>query len=118
MVGNQTVRPDAPVLAARAAGATGSTQQWIRTFRRLLGARLAGAGLVITGLVIAMALVADFITPYDPGYQDYNAVLQSPSADHWLGTDDVGRDIYSRIVYGARVSLQVGIASVLFAVIW
>lgn len=118
MVGNELVRPDAPVLAARADAAAGATRQWLRMFRRLLGARLAGAGVVVTGLVIVMALAADYITPYDPGYQNYNAVLQPPSADHWLGTDDVGRDVYSRIVYGAQVSLQVGIASVLFAVVW
>jgi ABC-type dipeptide/oligopeptide/nickel transport system permease subunit len=83
-----------------------------------LSARLAWLGILIVLLVVVMAMAADYITPYDPADQDYNAILQPPDADHWLGTDDVGRDVYGRIVYGARVSLLVGLASVLFAVAW
>ena len=72
-------------------------------------ARLAWLGLVIVLSIIVLAVTADFLTPYDPNTQRYNYLLQPPSPDFWFGTDDLGRDVYSLIVYGARVSLQVGL---------
>ena len=54
---------------------------------------------------ILVAVFADLLTPYDPGKQDYGAVLQPPSLEHWLGTDYLGRDLFSRMIAGARVSL-------------
>lgn len=87
-----------------------------RTFRRVLDARLAGAGLAILSIVIFCALLAPLISPYDPNEQDYLALAESPSARHLLGTDDLGRDVLSRIIYGSRVSLEVGIIAVGIAV--
>ena len=69
-------------------------------------------GLLIVGTIVFLALTADLLTPYDPDLQRYTAILQPPGADFPLGTDDLGRDVYSRIVYGARVSLQVGLLAV------
>jgi peptide/nickel transport system permease protein len=72
------------------------------------------AGLVITGIIIAMAIAAPLITFYNPIAQNLNDTLQGPSAQHWLGTDQLGRDIWTRLVYGARVDLKVGFIAVLF----
>jgi peptide/nickel transport system permease protein len=69
-------------------------------------------GGTILGLMIFLALTADFLTPYDPNYQDYSQFRQAPSLDHLFGTDQVGRDVYSRVVYGTRISLQVGVIAV------
>ena len=72
-------------------------------------AALAGAFIVI--FFMLMALLAPVIAPYDPVKMEPANKLQTPSAEHWLGTDDKGRDILSRIMYGARISLTVGILS-------
>lgn len=83
-----------------------------RFVHRLLETRLVGAGLAITMVVILCALLAGVIAPYDPTQQDYLALTQPPSPEHLLGTDDLGRDMLSRIIYGSRVSLQVGVIAV------
>jgi peptide/nickel transport system permease protein len=69
-------------------------------------------GLSVIGLMIFLALTADFLTPYDPNYQDYTKFREAPSLDHPFGTDQVGRDVYSRVIYGTRISLQVGVIAV------
>ncbi len=66
-------------------------------------------GLVIIALMCLMAIFAPLLAPYSPYDQDLYAVLSPPSAAHWLGTDNLGRDLLSRVIYGARVSLFVGI---------
>lgn len=83
----------------------------------LFGVRLVGAGVVLLGIVVVCALFANLIAPYDPTAQDYSVVAQGPSAQHLLGTDDLGRDVLSRIIYGSRVSLQVGAIAVSIAVL-
>jgi peptide/nickel transport system permease protein len=88
------------------------------TLRRLRQTRLVNFGLVILGLVVLCAIFAPLISPYDPLKQDYLAIAQAPSRAHWLGTDDLGRDVLSRIIYGSRVSLQVGAISVVIAVVF
>ncbi len=80
--------------------------------RRLLRTRLTPvAALVILGLVFC-AVFAGVVAPYDPTLQDYAATNQGPSAAHWFGTDNLGRDILSRVIYGSRVSLLVGAVAV------
>lgn len=69
-------------------------------------------GLIILLLLILMALTAPFITRFDPIDVDPPSRLQPPSREHWLGTDVFGRDIYTRVVYGARISLPVGLIAV------
>ena len=69
-----------------------------------------GGGLVI--FLVLMALFAPLLTPYDPVVGDISDSLQAPNAAHWLGTDDQGRDVLARIMYGARISLSVALISV------
>jgi peptide/nickel transport system permease protein len=76
-----------------------------RVLRRLVRNPAAMFGLVIVILVVGMAVFAPLLAPYDPNDQNLLNRLQSPSAAHWLGTDDFGRDQLSRLIYGARVSL-------------
>jgi peptide/nickel transport system permease protein len=85
--------------------------------RRLLRHRGAVAGLVVILLFFAAALLAPLLSPYDPLAQDLNRRLQGLSSAHLLGTDDFGRDILSRVMYGARISLTIGFMSVGIAVI-
>ncbi len=91
-------------------------QRFITTGRRfltnVLETRLVGTGLWILAIVVFCAFFADLITPYPPNEQDYVAITEPPSAAHWLGTDDLGRDILARIIYGTRVSLMVGVIAV------
>jgi peptide/nickel transport system permease protein len=71
------------------------------------------AGIVIVGLLVLMAVFAPLLSPYDPIKQNLEEALQSPSAAHWLGTDKYGRDVLTRLMYGARVDLRVGFLAVL-----
>src|SRR5262249_43464843 len=66
---------------------------------------LGAAGAVVVLLMIAMAVCADAVTSYDPTANNFADMLERPSAAHWLGTDQYGRDLYTRIVYGARTAL-------------
>jgi ABC-type dipeptide/oligopeptide/nickel transport system permease subunit len=79
--------------------------------RDVLRHRVAAAGLVIIVLFCLVALLAPWISPYSPYEQDLYAVLAGPSAQHWFGTDNLGRDLFTRTLYGARVSLLFGIGS-------
>lgn len=90
--------------------------QQLRNLRVLLGARLVVPGLVILGVVIVCAVFAPLIAPHDPLEQDYSAIAVAPSWSHPLGTDDLGRDVLSRIIFGSRVSLEVGAIAVFIAV--
>ena len=84
------------------------------------GARCAGcssararwSGLVVIALFIVLALFAPLIVPYDPIATSWTLVRKPPSALHWFGTDDLGRDILARVIYGARASLMAGAISV------
>src|SRR4029453_7756072 len=69
---------------------------------------LGGAGLLIIVLMGICAAFAQGVAPYDPLAVDYGAMLAPPGAEHWLGTDSFGRDVLSRIVYGARTALAIG----------
>lgn len=88
-----------------------------RGWARFRKNRMAVISLVILLVLILLALLAPVIAPYDPAEQDLLNRLKPPSADHWFGTDDLGRDLFTRVLYGARVSLSVGIFSVLFNVV-
>jgi ABC-type dipeptide/oligopeptide/nickel transport system permease subunit len=77
--------------------------------RAVLRHHLSRAGLVIIAVLCALAIFAPVVAPYSPYDQDLYHVLAPPSAMHWLGTDNLGRDLFSRLLYGARVSLFVGI---------
>lgn len=79
--------------------------------------RLGSLGAAFVALVLAGAVFAPWLAPRDPNAQDLANVLQAPSSVHLLGTDDLGRDVMSRLIYGARVSLQAGILTVFFALV-
>jgi peptide/nickel transport system permease protein len=80
---------------------------WDFTRQKPLGA--AGAAIVV--LMILAGALAELIAPYHPLATDYGAMLGAPSAEHWLGTDEFGRDLLSRIIYGARTALLVGFSA-------
>lgn len=88
---------------------------WSGTWGRLCKNRLAIVGLVILTVLAVSALLADFVAPYHFDEQNLSARLQPPSVDHFFGTDSVGRDVFSRVIYGGRVSLQIGLVSVLIS---
>ncbi|MGI6636549.1 MAG: ABC transporter permease [Christensenellales bacterium] len=80
-----------------------------RRYRRSWQAML---GLIMFLILVFAAVFAPVISRYDPNKQDYLNLLATPSAEHWFGTDELGRDIFTRIVYGARISLTVGLIAV------
>ncbi|MEG6616540.1 nickel transporter permease [Peptococcaceae bacterium 1198_IL3148] len=84
-------------------------------WRRLKKNKLAMTSLVFLIGLVLMAIFAPYIAPYDPINGVMSDALQEPSAQHWLGTDELGRDILSRIIYGARISLKVGLMAVAIA---
>lgn len=83
--------------------------------RALRRNRLALTGGIIAAVFVLAALFAPLVAPYDPSQPDFGNVLAEPGAAHWLGTDDLGRDQLSRIVHGARASMQVGLVAVVLA---
>jgi peptide/nickel transport system permease protein len=87
------------------------------TWRRFKRNRLALFGLAMIVLIILAALFAELITKYDPAQIDTSNRRQPPSGEHWFGTDQIGRDTFSRVIFGARVSLRVGIFATLIAVV-
>ncbi|WP_116086157.1 ABC transporter permease [Tropicimonas sp. IMCC34011] len=89
--------------------------QFALTFRRFARNRAALAGLIIVGLFAILAIFAPLIAPQDPTATDWGAIRQSPSLAHLFGTDELGRDVFSRILYGARASLLAGFVSVLIS---
>ena len=88
----------------------------VNALRLLVRHRLAMFGAVLVALEVGLAVLAPWIVPHEPNRMDYKAVLSGPTAEHPLGTDDLGRDLFSRTLYGARLSLQVGVVAVLVAV--
>jgi peptide/nickel transport system permease protein len=86
-------------------------------FARLLRNRLALVGMIITAIVILTAIFAPWLAPYDPLDIELSRRLQPPSWEHLMGTDHFGRDILSRLIYGANISLQVGVVSVAFGTV-
>ena len=87
-----------------------------RALRRLLQRKGAMVGLAVIVLMIFVAVLAPYIAPYDPVQQSWTSVRKPPSATYWFGTDEVGRDLLSRIIYGARASLSAGVISVAIAI--
>ena len=85
------------------------------SFKRLKKNKMAMFCAIIVILLVLIAIFAPMIAPYDPDVQDYASILQSPSKAHLLGTDEYGRDILSRIIYGTRVSLSVGLLAQVLA---
>jgi peptide/nickel transport system permease protein len=90
---------------------------WLESWRRFKKNKLAIIGLVIISFFVILALLAPLIAPEGINDQKLPERLSSPSFDYWLGTDDFGRDILSRVIYGARISLWIGFFSVLVSIV-
>lgn len=92
----------------------GEIRQFWRTFSRN---QLACVGAVVVGVLVAIAVLSPAVAPWDPNKTDMKRILERPSATHWLGTDQIGRDVLSRLLWGSRISLAVGFVSVGIAVL-
>ncbi len=105
--------------AESAKAAPKKRSQWLEVWQRLKRNKMAMLGLVILSLVVLAAVFADVIADYETMViaQNLGDRLQGPSAQYWLGTDEFGRDIFARIIHGARVSLLVGVLSVAIAIV-
>jgi peptide/nickel transport system permease protein len=90
---------------------------WGDALKRLVRSGPGVVGLVLTSFFIVVALLAPALAPHDPVQGALTDRLQGPSGTHWFGTDLIGRDVFSRILYGARVSLRVAVAAVLMGVL-
>ena len=89
--------------------------RWKKTVKTLFARKVSMFSAVMVVLFILTAIFAPFIAPYDPNYADFAAYLQGPSSAHLLGTDNYGRDVLSRIIFGTRVSLIIGVFAVMIA---
>jgi peptide/nickel transport system permease protein len=94
-----------PIAGAR----RGELSQFWRTFKRN---QLACAGAIVVGILVALAILAPALAPWEPNKPDMKRILEAPSGKHWFGTDQIGRDVFSRLIYGSRISLAVGFVSV------
>ncbi|MGO1079561.1 ABC transporter permease [Inquilinus sp. CA228] len=86
-----------------------------RGLQKFLRNKSAVVGAVLVLAFVLLAILAPLVTPQDPLQTSFTAIRKAPSAAHWLGTDDLGRDIYTRLAYGARSSLMAGVISVAIA---
>jgi peptide/nickel transport system permease protein len=91
--------------------------QWKLAWGRFRQNRLAVVGLVLLVIIILLVICAPLLATYDPEAIDYTSVRQPPSAQHIFGTDNIGRDIYSRVLWGGRESLTVGMIAVLISIV-
>src|SRR5207302_7872857 len=110
--------PIAPAAPLRRRAAPGGLSRWLVAVARFGRRKPLGAiGAVIVVAMLVMAVFAEAIAPY--GYDDTirGARMKAPSAAHWLGTDNLSRDMWSRVVYGARVSITVGFLTVALAIV-
>lgn len=90
---------------------------WVLALRALRRNKAAVFGLIIIVILTTLAILAPVISPYDPNQQSLSSALEPPSAEHLFGTDNLGRDILTRLLYGGRISLMVGVLAVGLAVI-
>jgi ABC-type dipeptide/oligopeptide/nickel transport system permease subunit len=89
----------------------------MRAWRRFRHHPPAMIGLAIITAFVALAVLAPVISPYDPNAQNLRDAIEGPSASHWLGTDQLGRDIATRLMYGGRISLLIGVVAVLIGLV-
>ncbi len=99
-------------LAGESAAPAVESRPWRRALRKLRRRKGAMFGLFFVAFFVLMAIFAPWISPHDPIATSWSAVRKAPSAAYWFGTDDIGRDVLSRVIWGARASLLAGIVSV------
>ena len=99
-------------IRAATAATPANAKPWRRAVRRLAKRRGAMVGAVVVLFFIVVAVAAPLIAPYDPVTTSWSTVRKPPSLEHWFGTDEIGRDVLSRVIFGARASLLAGVISV------
>src|SRR5215208_7276956 len=109
--GTVAIEPELVRAGRRSAGL------WRDAWHQLVHDRAAAGGMVVIALLILIAVVAPVVTPYPPNDQSFRIKLEAPDSNHWLGTDEFGRDVFSRVLVGTRVALFVGIVPVVIAMI-
>jgi peptide/nickel transport system permease protein len=103
---------DSSLIGATASAPLAARLTWPEQVSGFVRAKpLGAAGAIIILIMLLVAVLASALAPYDPYLADYGAQFARPGADHWLGTDEFGRDVLSRIMYGARIALFVGFAA-------
>jgi peptide/nickel transport system permease protein len=111
----QISAPAPAAIAIRPERARPAESEWRRVWSRLIRNPMALGGAAVVLAWVAVAVLAPWIAPFDPIEQDVANRLAGPSATHWLGQDEIGRDVLSRLLYGGRVSLPVAAVVVVFA---
>ena len=106
---------DAIATASPAAATVSDESPAARAWRRLKQRRSAMFGLIVIVTLILVAILAPLVAPFDPTQQSWNLVRKPPSLKNWFGTDESGRDLFSRVVFGARASLLAGVVSISIA---
>ncbi|MEU9373934.1 ABC transporter permease [Streptomyces sp. NPDC048255] len=112
-LGDEAPAPEKAVVSATPK----QISQWGEIRHRFVQNKLAVVGLCIVTLLFLTAAFGGFIAPYDPQDQDLMNTLASPGGEHLMGTDSLGRDVFSRLIAGTRIAVLVGLASILFAVL-
>ncbi len=93
------------------------TSLWKRRLQKFLNNKLATMGLIVFMIILFASIFAPFITKYDPNEVNLSLIAKPPTWEHILGTDKLGRDVFARVLYGGRVSIQVGVFGAVFAAI-
>jgi peptide/nickel transport system permease protein len=106
-----------PVVAPASARARGLRYAFAATIKAFNANKTSWVGLIVFLVVVLMAIFAPVLASHDPLEQDFVSKLSGPSTRFWLGTDYYGRDIWSRLLYGARISLVIGAVAILFAML-
>jgi ABC-type dipeptide/oligopeptide/nickel transport system permease subunit len=114
---HDTVRGEAPQPAGVPDVVHHEERPSAAAWRRFRRHKAAMAGLAIIVVFAVIAVLAPYLTPHDPIQQNLRVALQTPSAEHWLGTDHLGRDMFTRLAYGARITMFIGIAAVGFGLV-
>ncbi len=99
-------------LSVNGSAAPAQAGPWRGAWRKLRRRRAAMVGLVIVLTFIALAVFAPWLAPHDPITTSWSAIRKAPSATYWFGTDDIGRDVFSRVIWGTRASLLAGVVAV------
>lgn len=114
-INTEIQRPPNPLEAFEDDGSTKSYSIWQDSFSRMMKNKLVIISLVLIVVLLVLAIVGPYVTPYDYLAQDLSKRNQVPSTQHWLGTDQLGRDVFSRVIYGARTATLVSLFVVLLS---
>ena len=109
MARGMSISPGTNVAVSEVPPRVSELRRFLKVF---LGRPVVVGGAVVILIFLICAIIPQFLAPYNPTYQNLNAILESPNAAHWLGTDSLGRDLFSRIIYGARTALIIATSAI------